>query len=38
VLAATATGLVGQEGEITRRAIAPVAISVVVLAVIGMVF
>ena len=38
VLAATATGLVGREGEITRRAIAPVAISVVVLAVIGMVF
>ena len=38
VLAATATGLVGREGEITRQAIAPVAISVVVLAVMGMVF
>ena len=38
VLAATATGLVGREGEITRRAVAPVAISIVILAVIGMVF
>jgi lactate permease len=37
VLAATATGLVGREGEITRLAIAPVAISIVILAVIGMV-
>ena len=37
VLAATATGLVGREGEITRLAVAPVAISVVVLAAIGMV-
>ena len=37
VLAATATGLAGREGEITRRALAPVAISVVILAVIGMV-
>ena len=37
VLAATATGLVGREGEITRKAMAPVAISVVVLAVVGMV-
>lgn len=36
VLAATATGLVGREGEITRLAIAPVAISVVILAAIGM--
>jgi len=36
VLAATATGLVGREGEITRLAIAPVAISIVILAVIGM--
>ncbi len=38
VLAATATGLVGREGEITRRALAPVAISVAILAIIGMVF
>ncbi len=38
VLAATATGLVGREGEITRLALAPVTISVIVLAVIGMVF
>ena len=37
VLAATATGLVGREGEITRLALAPVAISIVILAVIGMV-
>ena len=37
VLAATATGLVGREGEITRLAIAPVAISIAILAVIGMV-
>ncbi|HKH10256.1 MAG TPA: L-lactate permease [Rubrobacter sp.] len=38
VLAATATGLVGREGEITRLAIAPVAVSVAVLAVLGMIF
>jgi lactate permease len=38
VLAATATGLVGREGEITRRAIVPVAISVVILAVVGLLF
>ena len=37
VLAATATGLVGREGEITRKALAPVAVSVVILAIIGMV-
>ena len=37
VLAATATGLVGREGEITRLAVAPVAIAVAILAVIGMV-
>ncbi|QIN82840.1 hypothetical protein GBA63_09400 [Rubrobacter tropicus] len=37
VLAATATGLVGREGEITRLAMAPVVVSIVVLAVIGMV-
>ncbi|HEV2093634.1 MAG TPA: L-lactate permease [Rubrobacter sp.] len=36
VLAAAATGLVGREGEITRRALPPVVISVVVLAIIGM--
>ena len=36
VLAATATGLVGREGEITRLAIAPVAVSVAILAVTGM--
>jgi lactate permease len=36
VLAATATGLVGREGEITRLAITPVAVSVVILAFIGM--
>lgn len=36
VLAATATGLVGREGEITRLAIAPVAISVLILSAIGM--
>ena len=37
VLAATATGLVGREGEITRLALAPVAISIAILAIIGMV-
>jgi lactate permease len=37
VLAATATSLVGREGEITRLAVAPVAASVFILAVIGMV-
>ena len=37
VLAATATGLVGREGEITRLAIAPVAVSIFILAAIGMV-
>jgi lactate permease len=36
VLAATAVGLLGREGEILRSAIAPVALSVGVLAVIGL--
>ncbi|HJQ28404.1 MAG TPA: L-lactate permease, partial [Rubrobacter sp.] len=36
VLAATATGLLGREGDILRVAVAPVAVSVGVLAVIGM--
>lgn len=36
VLAATAVGLLGREGEILRYAIAPVAVSVLVLAVIGL--
>ena len=37
VLAATATGLVGREGEITRRALPPVAISILILAAVGMI-
>ncbi len=37
VLAATATGLVGREGEITRCALAPVALSVLILAAVGMI-
>ena len=36
VLAATATGLLGREGDILRVAVAPVAVSVGVLAVLGM--
>jgi len=36
VLAATATGLLGREGEILRTAVAPVAVSVGVLALLGM--
>jgi len=36
VLAATATGLLGREGDILRASVAPVAISVGVLALIGM--
>ncbi|HET7271717.1 MAG TPA: L-lactate permease [Rubrobacter sp.] len=36
VLAATATGLLGREGDILRAAVAPVAISVGVLAALGM--
>lgn len=37
VLAATAVGLAGREGEITRLALAPVAVSVAVIALIGFV-
>jgi lactate permease len=36
VLAATATGLLGREGDILRAAVTPVAVSVGVLAVLGM--
>lgn len=36
VLAATAVGLLGREGEILRYAIAPVAVSIVILAGIGL--
>jgi lactate permease len=36
VLAATATGLLGREGDILRATVAPVAVSVGVLAVLGM--
>jgi lactate permease len=35
ILAATATGLIGREGEIVRAMLPPVIASVVVLAVIG---
>jgi L-lactate permease len=35
VLAATAVGLLGREGEVARAVLAPVAVSVVVLGVIG---
>lgn len=35
VLAATATGLLGREGEIVRAALPPVAVSILVLVVIG---
>jgi lactate permease len=37
VLAATATGLLGREGDILRASVAPVAVSIGVLALIGMV-
>ena len=37
VLAATATGLLGREGEITRAALPPVLISVVILSLVGLV-
>ena len=37
VLAATATGLLGREGDILRAAAAPVAVSVGILAVLGMI-
>jgi lactate permease len=38
VLAATAVGMVGREGEVARKALLPVAISVVVLALLGVLF
>jgi lactate permease len=37
VLAATATGLIGRESEILRFALAPVAVSICLLAILGMV-
>jgi lactate permease len=36
VLAATAAGLLGSEGDILRASVAPVAISIGLLAVVGM--
>jgi lactate permease len=36
VLAATATGLLGREGEILRASAAPVAVSIGMLAILGM--
>ena len=36
VLAATATGLVGREGDVTRAALPPVLISVALLGILGM--
>ena len=36
VLAATATGLLGREGDILRAAAAPVAVSIAILAILGM--
>jgi lactate permease len=36
VLAATATGLLGREGDILRASIAPVAVSIGLLAMLGM--
>ncbi len=38
VLAATATGLLGREGDVVRAALSPVLASVVVLSILGMVF
>lgn len=38
VLAATATGLVGREGEIVRASLPPVVICLVILAILGLVF
>jgi lactate permease len=35
VLAATAVGMSGREGEVARKALLPVAVSVVVLALLG---
>jgi lactate permease len=37
VLAATATGLLGREGDITRVALPPVLVSVVILSTLGLV-
>jgi lactate permease len=37
VLAATATGLLGREGDITRAALPPVLISVAILSLVGLV-
>ena len=37
VLAATATGLVGREGEIAKAAVAPVAVVLLLLAAVGVV-
>ncbi len=36
ILAATATGLIGREGDILRAAVAPVAVSVGILAILGL--
>jgi lactate permease len=38
VLAATAAGIIGSEGEIVRTAVPPVAVSVVVLALLATIF
>ena len=38
ILAATATGLLGREGDITRAALPPVLASVVILSVLGVIF
>jgi lactate permease len=37
VLAATATGLLGREGDVTRVALPPVLVSVVILSTLGIV-
>jgi lactate permease len=37
VLAATATGLLGREGDVTRGALPPVLVSVVILSILGIV-
>jgi lactate permease len=38
ILAATATGLLGREGDVTRAALAPVIASVAILAALGLIF
>jgi lactate permease len=38
ILAATATGLLGREGDVTRAALAPVIASVIILGVLGLIF